>query len=181
MFAIYASPRYAEQRLLWENLSMVAGMHSLPWMIAGNFNEILPGEDKYRGWAVNTARALRFQECLNNCGMIDLGFSSPRYTWSNHHPFTHLIQKKIDRVFANADWNVLYPNASVKHLKRAHSNHNPVLLSLANVSGMQLTRPFRYQPMWLSHPSFPEIVREAWVRPNDLSITINNFTTKAKL
>ena len=35
--------------------------------------------------------------------------------------------------------------------------------------------------MWLSHPSFPEIVREAWVRPNDLSIAINNFTTKAKL
>ena len=49
MFAIYASLRYAEQRLLWENLSMVAGMHSLLWMIASNFNEILPGEDKYRG------------------------------------------------------------------------------------------------------------------------------------
>ena len=114
-------------------------MYSLPWMIAGNFNEILLREDKYGGQAVNTVRALRFQECLNNCGMIDLGFSGPRYTWSNHRPLTHLIQERIDRVFANADWNVLYPDASVKHLERAHSDHNLVLLSLANVSRMQFT------------------------------------------
>ena len=114
-------------------------MYSLPWMIAGNFNEILLREDKYRGQAVNTVRALRFQECLNNYGMIDLGFSGPRYTWSNHRPLTHLIQERMDRVFANADWNVLYPDASVKHLERAHSDHNLVLLSLANVSKMQFT------------------------------------------
>jgi len=30
LLAIYASPRYAERRLLWENLSTVAGLHSLP-------------------------------------------------------------------------------------------------------------------------------------------------------
>lgn len=160
---------------------MVASMHSLPWMIAGDFNEILLGEDKYGGRAVNTIRALKFQECLNNCGMIDLGFSGPRFTWSNHHPLTHLIQERIDRVFANADWNVLYPNDSVKHLERAHSDQNPVLLSLTNASGIHLTRPFKYQPMWLSHPSFLEVVREAWVRPNDLHVAINNFTTNAKL
>ncbi|KAL4649917.1 hypothetical protein ACB092_01G049100 [Castanea dentata] len=35
--------------------------------------------------------------------------------------------------------------------------------------------------MWLSHPSFPKVVREAWVRPNDLPVAINNFITKAKL
>ena len=126
---------------------MLAGMHSLPWMIADDFNEILLGEDKYGDRVVNTARALKFQECLNNYGMIDLGFSGLRYTWSNHHPLSHLIQERIDRAYANADWNVLYPDASVKHLKRAHSDHNPILLSFENVSGIQLTRSFRYQPM----------------------------------
>ena len=39
---------------------MLAGMHSLPWMIADDFNEILLGEDKYGGRVVNTARALKF-------------------------------------------------------------------------------------------------------------------------
>ena len=144
---LYAQPNYVHSKPTKthpfatprENLSMVVGMYSLPWMIVGNFNEILLREDKYGGQAVNTVRALRFQECLNNCGMIDLGFSGPRYTWSNHRPLTHLIQERMDRVFANADWNVLYPDASVKHLEIAHSDHNLVLLSLANVSRMQFT------------------------------------------
>ena len=29
LFAVYASPRFAKQRLLWDNLAMVAGLHSL--------------------------------------------------------------------------------------------------------------------------------------------------------
>lgn len=47
--AIYASPKYVERRFLWDNLSIVAGLHSLSWVIAGDFNEVLLGEDKYGG------------------------------------------------------------------------------------------------------------------------------------
>lgn len=100
---VYASPRFAERRLLWDNLTTIAGLHSLPWVIAGDFNEILLGEDKFGGRPINVNRALKFQECLNDCGMIDLGFTSPKYTWSNHCPLTQLIQERIDRVFANTE------------------------------------------------------------------------------
>ena len=50
---------------------------------------------------VNISKALRFQDCLNNCRMIDIGFSRPRYTWSNHRPLLQLVQERIDRVFVN--------------------------------------------------------------------------------
>ncbi|XP_075655267.1 uncharacterized protein LOC142625512 [Castanea sativa] len=72
--AIYASPRYAERRLLWDNLSKVAELHALPWITAGDFNKVLLGEAKFGGRPVCISRALKFQDCLNNCGMIDLGF-----------------------------------------------------------------------------------------------------------
>ena len=78
--AIYASPKYVERRFLWDNLSIVAGLHSLSWVIAGDFNEVLLGEDKYGGRPMNVNRVLNFQECLNNCGMIDLGFSCHIFT-----------------------------------------------------------------------------------------------------
>lgn len=80
LLAIYASPRYAERKLLWENLATVAGLHSMPWVMAGDFNEILDGEDKFGGRSVNLSRAMKFQECLNNCRMIDLGFFGPKFT-----------------------------------------------------------------------------------------------------
>ena len=100
--AIYASPKYAERRLLWDNLSKVAELHALPWIITGDFNEVLLGEDKFGGRPISISRAINFQECLNTCGMINLGFSGPRLTWTNRQPLPHLVQERIDRVFVNA-------------------------------------------------------------------------------
>ena len=84
MSAIYASPMYVERCLLWENLEAVSGLHSLSWVIASDFNEVLIGEDKFGGRPVNINKALQFQECLDACRMIDIGYSGPRYMLSNN-------------------------------------------------------------------------------------------------
>lgn len=99
---IYASPRYAERLLLWNNLTRVADFHSLHWIIAGDFNEVLMSEDKLGGRPVNISRAINLQECLNTCAMIDLGFSRLRFTWTNRQPLSTLIQERIDRFFVNS-------------------------------------------------------------------------------
>lgn len=78
--AIYASTRFAERRLLWDNLEAVSELHSLPWMIAGDYNEVLMGEDKFGGRPVNVSKAIWFQECLDSCRMIDIGFFGARFT-----------------------------------------------------------------------------------------------------
>lgn len=75
LFAIYSSPWFAERRLLWENLESVVNLHSMPWVITGDFNEVLMGDDKLGGSPINISRALQFQECLDTCRMIDIGFS----------------------------------------------------------------------------------------------------------
>ena len=56
--AVYASPRSAERQVLWGNLMRVAELHNMPWIIAGDFNEPLLGEDKFGGRAVNVNRSL---------------------------------------------------------------------------------------------------------------------------
>ena len=142
--AVYSSPRYAKRRLLWENLGQMASLHSLPWVIARDFNEILMGDDKLGGRLVNVNRAIRFQECLDKCKMIDIRFSRPRYTWSNLRPLTSLIQERIVRAFINAEWNALYPKAAVKHLERVHSDHYPIMLSLHHDARLRITWTFRF-------------------------------------
>ena len=64
MSAIYASPRFVERCLLWDNLSKVAKLHTLPWIIAGDFNEVLMGEDKFGGRPVNISRAINYSRLL---------------------------------------------------------------------------------------------------------------------
>ena len=41
--AIYASPRLAECRILWSNIEKVGQLHNLPWLMIGDFNEVLGG------------------------------------------------------------------------------------------------------------------------------------------
>ncbi|XP_023917864.2 uncharacterized protein LOC112029415 [Quercus suber] len=177
--SIHGSPRFAERCLLWENLNSIAELHAMPWVIAGDFNEVLMGDDKFGGRLVNLGKALRFQECLDNYNMIDIGFSRPRYTWSNRRPLSRLIQERIDRVFLNAEWNSLYPEAAVFHLEMTESDHCPVKLCMDNNRTVQFLKPFRFQPMWLSHPSFSGVVRDAWSSQPTLMQAHSSFTAKA--
>ena len=101
--AIYASPRSEERCVLWDNLIKVADLHNKPWIMAGDFSEPLTDEDKFGGRGVNVNRSLLFKECLDSCNMVDMGFSCPRYTWTNKRDINNLILERIDRFFMNPD------------------------------------------------------------------------------
>nr|XP_023897074.1 uncharacterized protein LOC112008941 [Quercus suber] len=99
--AVYASPRTAERHVLWNNLIKTVELQNLPWVVVGDFNEPLSEKDKFGGRAVSVSRSLLFKECLDKCNMIDIGFSGPRFTWTNRREIQALIQERIDRVFVN--------------------------------------------------------------------------------
>ena len=102
--SVYASLRVAKRKVLWSNLVHTASLHHLPWLLLGDFNEVLYIDDKFRGRPVNFRRAFNFKSCLDTCGMIDLGFHGPRFTWSNLRELSGLIQERLDRCFANFSW-----------------------------------------------------------------------------
>ena len=72
-----------ERHVLWNNLIKVTEMHDMPWVLAGDFNEPLMESDNFGGRAISVSRSLLFKECLDKCSMIDIGFSGPRFTWTN--------------------------------------------------------------------------------------------------
>lgn len=83
IFAIYASRRLAKRRILWSNIEEVGRLHKLPWLMLGDFNKVLCGEDKFGRSQVSINRALEFKACLNSCSLVDLGFAGPKYSWTN--------------------------------------------------------------------------------------------------
>ena len=98
---IYASPCLVERKILWSNLSKVAQLHKLPWLLLGNFNEVLCGKEKFGGRRINLNIALEFKDFLDACNFLDLGFSGPKFTWSNLRQITDLVLEHIDRCFVN--------------------------------------------------------------------------------
>ena len=177
--AIYASPRFAERSILWNNLINVAELHSMPWVIAGDFNEPLSSADKLGGRDFSIRKSLLLKDCLDRCNMIDLGFSGSRFTWDNHRDAHILIQERIDRFFVNPDWCTLYPEAKVSHLTRCHSDHCPILLETRPFKWSRPIGPFKFQSFWLSDPSFPRVVQQVWSQGHHLQDAITRFSRDA--
>ncbi|KAK9998851.1 hypothetical protein SO802_018454 [Lithocarpus litseifolius] len=73
--AIYASPRAFELYWLWDNLSIVSGIHDLPWVLLGDFNEVLCSDDKFGDNPMNIRRALSDVASFVRQGFLNL-FSS---------------------------------------------------------------------------------------------------------
>lgn len=128
---------------------------------------------------MSVSRSLLFKECLDNCGMIGIGFFGPRFTWTNKREVHALIQERIDRFFVNASWCLLYRDAKIIHLTRCHSDHSPVMLDILPRVHTGRKRPFKFQTCWLTDPTFPWIVSHAWRQPNILIEAIENFTKEA--
>ncbi|XP_030930737.1 uncharacterized protein LOC115956530 [Quercus lobata] len=95
---VYASPRHRERCILWNNLNTIANSHNLPWIVVGDFNEMLSNDGKLGGRPISLYRANLFKECLDSCNMADLGFNGPRFTWTNKHDIGSLIQERLDRL-----------------------------------------------------------------------------------
>ncbi|XP_028089245.1 uncharacterized protein LOC114289680 [Camellia sinensis] len=128
--AIYASPHFNLRRDLWDNLKLFADNHNFSWLIVGDFNEILSNADKFGGRAINPYRSQRFKSCIDHCGLMDLGFSGPCFTWTNLRQASGIIRERLDRALCNNDWHLLHPDTTIFHLPRIHSDHCPILLNL---------------------------------------------------
>ena len=138
-------------------------------------------EEKMGGNGICRRRVIEYTSCMDFCNLFDLGFTGPKFTWTNKRDLPGLIQGRLDRVWANTNWKACYLEALVKHLTRINSDHCPLLLSLDNPPSGLGDRPFRFQPIWLSHDGFPPIVRDAWDgNQHNVTEAISTFTRKAK-
>ncbi|PKI72233.1 hypothetical protein CRG98_007370 [Punica granatum] len=106
----------------------------------------------------------------------------PRFTWTNLRKSGGHIQERLDRAVANPSWRVLFPNAEVSHLPRVHCDHCLILVDFNPTSQLYLSRPFRFENMWMSHPTFPNFVSDSWnegrhvLMPASSSFTQNAVT-----
>lgn len=127
---VYASPRQESRNLLWEEFKLISEHYTGPWSLIGDFNDIINHNEKSGGRPPTMSRIFAYQDTMNYCNMLDLGFTGPLFTWNNERHGTGLIKERLDRVWGNANWKALFPDSSLFHLLRTHSDHCPLLLHL---------------------------------------------------
>lgn len=80
---VYASPNPIFRLDLWEYLTRLGQVVSIPWILIGDFNQILYGDEKKGGNPISCRRLEPFQRMVSSCELIDMGFSGPKFTWTN--------------------------------------------------------------------------------------------------
>ncbi|KAF7135681.1 hypothetical protein RHSIM_Rhsim08G0012100 [Rhododendron simsii] len=127
----------------------------------GDFNEVLSTSDKWGGNIPTRNRLSSFHSMLDDCGLVDLEFKGPKFTWRNNRTDGSLIMERIDMAFANAKWRETFDQAMVFVEAAVGSDHNPLILNTSFPLN-KVGKPFRFESFWTSESSCKPVIMEAW-------------------
>lgn len=95
----------------------------------GDFNDFLAADQKRGGREHPRSLITGFTTAMNDCRLMDLGFSGEKITWKKSRGQHNWVQERLDRGLANQKWGGdLFSLAEVKVLEVAISDHLPLLL-----------------------------------------------------
>ncbi|GKU88076.1 hypothetical protein SLEP1_g2381 [Rubroshorea leprosula] len=94
---VYGRPQFELRSKLWQELRTLSPYFKGPWVIAGDFNDVVDQSEKFGGAPINQHRVQAFTSCMNDCQMLDLGFTGGRFTWVNMQSDGHIIRERLDR------------------------------------------------------------------------------------
>ncbi|KAL6565242.1 hypothetical protein OROGR_002193 [Orobanche gracilis] len=174
---IYGLNERDDRRSLWSNLRSIAGMVHEPWLILGDFNNVLNSEDRIGGTPVSESECIEFRDVLNETELQEVRYVGWDFTWRNKQKH-RLIYSKIDRCFGNHLWFDKFGHCMVEILNPGGSDHSPLLLQLG-VRSSRCKPQFRFLNCLVDHPDFLPTVIDAWsTSVNDQENSKCRFTNR---
>src|SRR5438128_7139455 len=102
----------------------------------------------------------QFKSCLDDCGLVDLGYSSPSFTWSNKQNDDSLVRVRLDRAVVNGAFATMFDDCQVENVITTTSDHYAVLVRLQSFGESSAQKPvqsgFHYEAAWLRAPDYRE-------------------------
>ncbi|XP_028762745.1 uncharacterized protein LOC114721099 [Neltuma alba] len=154
--ALYAKPHHDYRQQLWRNLFNLSQSISNAWVVFGDFNDILAASDRIGGAQIPYNRIDWFQSRIRDCGLVDMGFKGPKFTWRGPRlNGLRRLYERLDRALCNSEFLSSLSDCYLKVLPRTNfSDHNPICLQFHSSHSGDVVKPFRFEAMWLEHDDF---------------------------
>ena len=163
LMGFYGNPETSRRSESWAKLRQLRHTSTLPWLVIGDFNEIMGMLEKEGGSTRPRQQMDSFVETINRCGLRDIGFIGPKFTWLYESRDGLQIQERIDRALATIEWVNLFPMACLYHLTSIALDHSPLALHFVQrIRERRRKCLFRFESMWLKDPKCEEVVLKAW-------------------
>ncbi|KAL6222735.1 hypothetical protein ACLB2K_006126 [Fragaria x ananassa] len=133
----YGHPAAVERWRSWERLRRLAEVSSLPWIVVGDFNEIVSNTEKKGGVSRCGRQMLNFSEALYDAELIDAWFIGAPFTWQGGG-----VWCRLDRVVANPSWFDTFPAARPRRVPFKYR--------------------FRFESSWTNLEACKALIEEEW-------------------
>ncbi|XP_031120221.1 uncharacterized protein LOC116023364 [Ipomoea triloba] len=164
MTGFYGFPERSRRSESWDLLRTLAGRSTLPWVVVGDFNDLLFQHEK-RGGNPHPDNLLRgFGEVVEDCGLSQLSIHGYQYTWERGRGTVDWMEERLDKVLAGADWCSTLPEATVSNIITRNSDHSALFLGVKDRARVQhgLQRSFKFEMAWIYDEGCRKQVEEAW-------------------
>ncbi|XP_024161425.1 uncharacterized protein LOC112168750 [Rosa chinensis] len=157
---IYGYAQTADRHETWNLMRQLASQSSLPWLIVGDFNEIVDNSEKTGGVPRRHVQMQGFREAMMDCSLLDMGFFGSPYTWSDYQ-----TKERLDRSLWNVELRNLFPSSRTTHLPPSSSDHSPLLVEVSETPIPQTGRRkplFRFEQYWATHQECESVIQRGW-------------------
>ncbi|KAL5573012.1 hypothetical protein UlMin_022609 [Ulmus minor] len=103
----YGSPTVEGRVASWQlmqRLGLLSELCHLPWLVGGDFNEILYDHEKQGGRPRSLSQMQNFQQALDHCCLRNITSMGEFFTWANKQLGSDFIQERLDRYVSTLAW-----------------------------------------------------------------------------
>ncbi|XP_022880649.1 uncharacterized protein LOC111397917 [Olea europaea var. sylvestris] len=154
---VYAFNIIVPRRPLWHDLEVFGLNCSSPWLVLGDFNNVLNFDEKSNGADITPYEIKDFDMCCQNIGLSDLRSIGCFSTWNNN-----FVWSKLDRAMVNEAWMIESFDSFANFVPQGClSDHSPCIVTLFRKVERK-RRPFKFFNMWTRHDEFFDLVSLGW-------------------
>ncbi|XP_074305072.1 uncharacterized protein LOC141640007 [Silene latifolia] len=144
---IYGWARGEEKWRTWHIMKDIKPLSNLPWVMIGDFNKILFEHEKHGGAPREQYLMDEFRSEIDECGLLDVGFSGNPYTWWNRRGGDEAVYERLDRALVSPAFLEACPTICLSHVEFDKSDHAPIKLEIFTPIKSLKKRGFRFEEM----------------------------------
>lgn len=169
MTCYYGYPEMINRKKSWDLIRHLAGISQIPWVILGDFNDLLCNEDKLG--RSNYPRSLieGFRATLEDCNLTELELCGGKYTWEKCRGKREWVREKVDRAFSTSSWANKFPLCKLLVHHTTRSDDDPIQLELVSTTISRRLFRYKFENIWLKDPDFKKEVQTYWEKNSSYS------------
>ncbi|XP_070054867.1 uncharacterized protein [Nicotiana tomentosiformis] len=97
---IYGYNTLEQRKQLWKTVKELSVRITKPWLLCGDFNDVLYPNDRLLGNPISYIEIQEFADCVTLLSLSELPWTEEYYTWSNKQHGADRVCSRLDKAFA---------------------------------------------------------------------------------